>query len=173
MPRRTVATTRRCRRETELSQLSQNINELEAGLAEYQQARAAPPPPQQQAVAFRDLDQALAHLPDLIDSEREYLREHPDAVRNPLSIERMKVAFLDAKRGGIERGSPEYFALFDDRLGYARRVPREREREPETETVTLNPDQRDAARIAGVDEKTYAHGVQRMKALRRDGFLQG
>jgi hypothetical protein len=57
-------------------------------------------------------------MPSLLESERQYLREHPDAIMDPGNQKRLEAAYLDAQRDGIERGSDSYFAFMDERLGY-------------------------------------------------------
>ena len=97
-------------------------------------------------------------MPNLLPSERDWLRQHPDPLMSPDNQQRLQVAFYDAERKGIKRGSPEYFEHFSERLGHTPRQTEPSHEEPklrikrtsrsalrDTETrVTLSKEQRDA-----------------------------
>jgi len=148
----------------------------------------AAPPPQRQPQQPPTVEQVIASMPNLIDSERKYIRDHPDSVDGRENQMRMQTAFLDATKRGLERGSPEYFAFFSERMGYddaggayepePRRVaapvarsngggggPRLREGQ-----VRLSPAQLDAARFSNVTPEEYARGVQAMMKMKSQGM---
>jgi len=82
---------------------------------QYQQPQYQPPPQQYQQPT---VEQVLAQMPALIDSERDWLRRHPDALSDQRQVLRLQAAYIDAQEQGIERGSRDYFDFFNDRLGY-------------------------------------------------------
>jgi hypothetical protein len=137
------------------------------------------------------VEDALARM-DLLPSERDYLRRHPDAL-TPQNIERLRVAYNDAQRMGVQRGSKEYFRHFDGRLGYAEEIPMRHltrpaedndapayapRRQPRQDNggvrlkpgqVMLTAEQRAHARAAGIDDYTYALGVKRLMEEKQAG----
>ena len=156
---------------------------------------AAPPPPSM----MNNVEVQLARMPNLIDSERQWIRDHPDSMENRENQQRMQIAFLDATKRNLTRGSPEYFAFFNERMGYdddggdggqeepvAQPQPRSRQNGggPRVSAPvvrsgggTLRPGQylltekqREAARISGIDEITYARGLQRMMEAKSQGM---
>lgn len=88
----------------------------------------APPPPSptprnashrlRTANVFVLLEQCLGGLPDLINAERAWLRQHPDAVLDEMQAERLNAAYYEAAAEGLERGSVEYFEFLDRSLEY-------------------------------------------------------
>lgn len=96
------------------------INTLRAGEDELKQrAKERPQPAAAPASQNFDIEGYLASNQALLPAEREWLREHPEALASPANRQRMDVAFQDATARGIERGSDEYFDFFDERMGYA------------------------------------------------------
>ena len=167
-------------------------DELAAEVRKKPQA-AAPPPPSM----MNNVDVIISRMPNLIDSEREWIRQHPDSVENQENQLRMRTAFLDATKRNLTRGSDEYFAFFNERMGYEddgggeeepvpqpRQAPRQNGGGPRVSAPvvrsgggTLRPGQflltekqREAARISGIDEVTYARGLQRMIEMKAQGM---
>src|SRR5258705_10097204 len=166
-------------------------DELAAEVRKKPQA-AAPPPPSM----MNNVDVMISRMPNLIDSEREWIRSHPDSVETEENKLRMRTAFLDATKRNLTRGSPEYFAFFNDRMGYEddggeeepvpqpRQTPRQNGGGPRGSAPvvrsgagTLRPGQyllterrREARRMSGVDEVTYARGRQRMIEMKSQGM---
>lgn len=160
-------------------------DELERRIQQQPRVRQQAPMPPSPA----PVEQILQSMPGLIDSEREYLRRHPDAVLDASNQPRLQAAYLDAQRMGIARGTDEYFQFFDDRLGYQRReknMAEERDesagppvsapvsrsvpggsRESDTRIV-LTPAQREAAKWAGIDEFEYAKGLLKLRQAKRE-----
>lgn len=170
---------------------------LEAGKDELERRIKEQPQQRQHQVPLPSpsgIEQALSSMPGLIDSEREYLRRHPDAIMDPANQRRLEVAWLDAQKQGIERGSKAYYAFFDSRLGYqSKQQPREEEVERDRDTdqnepmpaapvsrsvpgqtresdtrIVLTPQQREAARWAGVNEFEYAKGLMKLRQAKKD-----
>jgi hypothetical protein len=145
------------------------INTLRAGLDELQPPEPTPAPQRvsegvvrhpneqraqqgQPTAPPRNVDEAISLMPGLLNSERQWLRDHPDAVTDPLNLQRLDVAFQDAQARGIKRGSEEYFQHFEDRLGY-RPVSR-RQAQPaggNTKTIPLPAGKRAAVMACGLD----------------------
>lgn len=153
-------------------------------------------------------------MPALTNEERDWIREHPDAVQSQENIMAMQVAFRDAQKRGIRRNSQEYFQFFNDRLGYedkpqeydyeedemaeddvpqvkspplqprqatpkapayaapvSRSAPGAGSREVSRDgsKVTLNAQQREAARISGISERDYAANLRKLIQRKSEG----
>jgi len=188
------------REQRKMMSAQSRIETLKAGKDELaqnvrQKPRAAAPPPQ--AAVTNDIEKTLASLPNLIDSEREWIRSHPETIQTQEGGEALRVAFRDSQTRGLQRGSREYFAFFNERLGYDDAGDDEEEEPPmpqprrtaQTSTPrvsapvnrtgggTLKPGQfiltqaqREAARISGTDEVTYARGLQRLMEMKAQGM---
>lgn len=164
---------------------------LEAGKDELERRIKEPPQPSQHQVPLPSpshVEQVLSQMPGLIDSERDYLRQHPDAVMDASNQPRLQAAYLDAQRLGLSRGSKDYFKFFDERLGYqspreARMADEEEDTGPPVSApvsrsapgsrqsdsrIVLTPSQREAARWAGVDEFEYAKGLLKLRQAKQD-----
>jgi hypothetical protein len=177
----------------DIDKLKDGRDELQAQVR--QKPQPAAPPPQ----AFgSNVEVIISRMPNLIESEREWIREHPDAVEKPENQQRMTVAFRDSQAKGLTRGSKEYFEFFNERLGYEdggeigeveEEPPMPAPRRQETRRVSapvsrsgngggqlkpgqfvLTQAQREAAKMSGVDEVTYARGVQRMMEMKGQGM---
>lgn len=185
-----------------LAEAKSRLIALEAGKAELDRAKANPPPPvqQQQAPAYApapppqtQIEQVLATLPSLVDSERQWIRQHPDALLDPANQQRLQVAYLDAQARGLARGSDEYFQFFNDRLGYqqepveenvppkpatpsqqqqssrrvaapvSRTAPAVSGRGATPTRISLSREQQEAAKFSGVSNEEYARGVLRLQ----------
>jgi hypothetical protein len=163
--------------------------------------RQKPMPAQPPRSPTSGIEDTLARMPNLIDSEREWIRNHPESLGSFENQQRMQVAFRDATARNLKRGSQEYFDFFNERMGYEdeggdvyeeepppmRQSRRETRTQPGSVRVAAPPSrsgggalrpgqlvltekQREAARIAGVDEVTYARGVQRMMEMKAAGM---
>lgn len=187
--------------ETRLSQLEEGKLEFERTFED--RKKNPPQPVQQQQPA--NIENILAQMPALTNDERDWLRQHPDAVTNQRQVARLQVAYLDAEQQGIKRGSKEYFRFFEDRLGYdpdpedpeyeqedgipmsepepephrrvaapvSRQAPGATQRRVQDDTkIVLTPQQREAARISGTDEFTYAQNLKRLREMKSKGYYQ-
>ena len=96
----------------------------------------------------------------LSNAQRNFLSRRV-AGGDELSPQRMKdyaLAHTRAVNAGLEVDSPQYFAAVAhhaDTLGDGRQKPL---------------DEREAAKIAGVDEETYAHHARTLRALKARGY---
>jgi hypothetical protein len=96
------------------------INTLRAGRDELETTVKTPPRPAAppQGAADQNVELILSQMRDLRDDERDWIRQHPDAI-SQANQNRLRVAFDDSQRKGLKRGSPQYFAFLEDRLDYA------------------------------------------------------
>lgn len=190
-----------------LMQAEQRIATLRAGKDELEVvAKQRPTPAAPPVVLNSNVEAILAQLPNLIDAEREWIRRNPESITDPNNQQAMQVAFRDAQKRGLQRGTPEYFAFFEDRLGiepddggdggdYEEEPPVRQTRQPRASApaqrrvsapvspsggargpalrpgqIRLTEQQREAARISGVDEETYARGVARLAYEKSQGM---
>jgi len=148
------------------------------------------------------IERQIERLPGLSRLQKEWLKQHPDAYTDPHRNAVLGDAHGEALNAGIALDSDDYFALLGERLGYAqaRRIERNLtaaltppppphrsvpvsapvSRDAVSLTngyvrpsqVKLSPEQREAARIAGVDEATYARNFLRMQEMKKAGHYQ-
>lgn len=134
----------------------------------------------------RDVN-AVIDAMDLLPTEREWLKKHPDAVVDQRQRTRLDAAYFDATERNLARGTPEYFAFVDQRLGYTKPAADD-DNEDEGTTivsapvsrdnrsaqtgrvnnnqVTLSPLERETARSMGVSDIAYARGKQQLQAAK-------
>jgi hypothetical protein len=104
----------------------------------------------------------INNMTQLTPEERQWLMDRPHLVTNQATITQLQAAFYESQQRGIARNSPEYFRLFDERLGGAG-VPGSR-----ASNIQLTPAQKDAAKIAGISETEYQKQYQRMLDTQHD-----
>jgi hypothetical protein len=193
------ASRRLARAESRLSQLEDGKFAIERAKTEAA-ARAKQAPRQQQAAPQQNItvDQYIDSIPNLLPSQRAWLKSHPDAMTDSKKNIRVQSAHNEAEERGLQVGSTKYFQFLEERLGY-RAAPTEEDDDVEdandrkaaaqvsappsrsatspstgrqTSTrITLTPEQREAARMSGVDEITYARNLQKMQDLKSQGLI--
>lgn len=129
----------------------------------------------------------------ILPTEKEWLRTHPDAIMDQGRKIELDAAYIQATRKGLVRGTPAYFSFLENFMGYndgeggerrdnASRNGGDSEREitvaapvsRETRSsangqpnggnqVLLTPEQRDMARSMGLTDVQYAQGVARLR----------
>lgn len=139
--------------------------------------------------------------PALPAAAQAWLKEHPEYLNDPTKNRQIQAAhrFVDEVQN-IPLWTPEYFEKIETHLGIRKTAPKTDDADdadarptrrtvvtqapptresvsvttgkPQSTKVTLSPQQREAARIAGVDEVTYARNVQRLEQLKREGHYQ-
>lgn len=140
---------------------------------------------------------AIDGMTNLSSRQRNWLKDHRDAFTDPAKNAYLGAAHWDAIRAGHAQDSEAYFVMLEEKLGY-RQPPRPSpSSEPETQRksipmsapvsreipslgggnttpsrVTLTAEQREAARIAGVDDVTYAKNYLRLQELKKHGHYQ-
>ncbi len=141
------------------------------------------------------VDQYIDQLPNLLPSQRDWLREHPETLTDTRKNMRLQSAHVEAEDAGLRPGTKKYFAFIEQRLGYAE--PEEEDddvndddRPPTTVSappsrsatnpgtgrssttrITLTPEEREVARLSGIDELTYAREKQKMMDQKAKGLI--
>ena len=180
------ASRRLARAEARLSQLEDGKIAIErAKSAQAARAKEAPVQ-QQQHQRPATVEQYIDQLPNLLPSQRDWLKEHPDAITDNRKNLRLQGAHVEAEDQGFRPGTQKYFNYLEQRLGYAETedaMDNEDDRRsvqvsappsraatnpgtgrPSGSRITLTPEQREMARLSGIDEITYARGLQRLNA---------
>lgn len=173
-----------------LARAESNIAQLESGKAVYEQKREErkteaavqrqQPAPQQQD-AF---EAAIASIPS--EPAKDWLRKHPDYITDVRKNAKIKAAHFDVIEEGHAQFTPAYFESLETHLGLRQKADTQR-RQPvmsapptrdvpgasngyqRPSQVTLTPEQREAARIAGIDEVTYARNVIKLNEMKKAG----
>ncbi len=141
------------------------------------------------------VDQYIDQLPNLLPSQRDWLRAHPDSLTDQRKNLKLQGAHVDAEDQGLRPGTQKYFTFLEERLGYKEPAEEDddvnNEDEPKpsvsappsrnatnpgtgrsTSTrITLTPEQREIARLSGVDEITYAKNLQKMNDMKAQGLI--
>jgi cation transport regulator ChaC len=109
---------------------------------EFERRRREPQRPQQQFQQPQQqqpqIEQILSQMAGLIPAERDWLREHPDALTNLRLQKKLEAAYLDAEDDGLERGSDEYFEFMEQRLGFTGAESRQRSQQPQYDEVDMD-----------------------------------
>ena len=140
------------------------------------------------------VDEYIDGLPNLMGAEKSWLKAHPELLTDKRKNARLQAAYFDAEDANQARGSESYFKFIEEKLGYRKAEVEADDEDVETETrspvvsapvsresispssgkavstrITLNPQQREAAKLAGVDELTYARQLQKLAELKKEG----
>ena len=153
-------------------------------------AREQPREPQQQGGRQPTIEEYIDQIPNLLQSQRDWLKEHPETMTDQRVNMRLQAAHIEAEDMKYRPGTKQYFKHIEQRLGYAE--PEEEEEEmaktpvaappsktatspstgrPTSSKITLTPEQREMAALSNVDEVTYAKNLQRMQQAKRDGLI--
>lgn len=154
----------------------------------HEQQRQAPA----QQVSSDPVAAAIDSMTHLSHRQRSWLKDHRDAYTDPAKNSYLGAAHWDAIRAGHAQDSDGYFQIVEEKLGYRQAkapVAETRKSIPlsapvsrdnptlsgvpsRPSQVVLTKEQREAARIAGVDDFTYAKNLQKMNARKKDGHYQ-
>ncbi len=132
---------------------------------------------------------AIDSMNNLSAKQRDWLKGHRDAYTDPAKNAYLGAAHHDAIRAGHAQDSDGYFQLLEEKLGYRQARAEQRKSVPVSAPVsreaptlsgapaspsriTLTQAQREAARIAGIDEFTYAKNLLKLNARKKDGHYQ-
>jgi hypothetical protein len=186
------ASRRLARAESRLAQLEDGKMALEAQKSrEARQAKEfaerPPAPPQQQTP-----EQFIDQMPNLMPSQRDWLKQHQELITNTNKNLRLQGAHAEAIDLQLQPGTQKYFDHLEMRLGYKR--PEEEEEDERAVTmsappsrqatnpstgraevpnrITLDPEQREMARLSGISELEYARGLQRLAEAKAKGNYQ-
>jgi hypothetical protein len=183
------------RSEAKLVQLEEGKSILEqrknAAIARAEEARRNPPAPQNLSV-----DQQIDSVSALTQSQKDWLKAHPDAWTDQRKNMRLQGAHVEAEDKGLTPGSKKYFEYLETRLGYKTEEPEEEDeaedepparqrrtlvsapvsRDPPSNNgksktkITLTPKQLEAAQIAGITPEVYARNQLKLQSLKEEGY---
>lgn len=137
--------------------------------------------PRQQAQPI-DIMSAIESNPQLMPSEKEWLKAHPEAYAS--RNKELDVAYDRAMRQNLSRGTPAYFKFMDEFMGYAKpdaqaqdddmpvsapvhRNDRGGDGRPTGGKIMLTPEERDLAKSMGVSDIEYARQKVAFEAARK------
>ena len=185
------------RAEAKAVQLEEGKNILEsrknAAIARAEEARKNPPKPQNLSV-----DQQIDAVSALTQSQKDWLKAHPDAWTDQRKNMRLQGAHVEAEDQGLTPGTKKYFEYLETRLGYtapdpdedtddeeppvrqqqgrtlvsapvSRDPPRNDGKKSSTK-ITLCPKQLEAAQIAGVTPEVYARNQLKLQGMKEEGY---
>lgn len=177
-----------------LSVATTRLVQLEDGKAAFE-ARAEQPVQRQEPLRSAPSVDPIDAMAQLSGKQKSWLKNHRDAQTDPAKLARLGAAHYDALEAGHAADSDGYFQVLEERLGYRQPVAKtEADPEPEPQRrsmpmsapvtreapsvstgratptrVELTASQREAARISGVDDVTYARNFLRLQALKKEG----
>src|SRR3974390_111408 len=186
------------RAESRLAQLEDGKASLEAQRTrEAAQAKAARERPQQQQPSQPQTpEQFIDQMPNLLPSQRDWLKSHPETVTNTNKNLRLQGAHAEAVDLNMQPGTQKYFDHLEMRMGYKKPPQEEGEEDmedessqivsappsrqatspasgrPTTTKITLTPEQREVARLSGISEIDYARGLQKLNDIKANGGYQ-
>jgi hypothetical protein len=172
--------------QSQMADVAAQLTQLEAGKKQMEKA------PKPAPLVISDPVEQFAS--GLSAQSAQWVRSHPDVVRDPVKNRKMIRAHEDALDDGLAADSPEYFAYVERRLGFANETkaddsalsqasaaksvrtapasaPVSRSGNgaaPRSNVVTLTAEEREMASIMGMSDKEYA---QNKIALKREGKL--
>jgi hypothetical protein len=149
-------------------------------------------PQQQQPQRQFTVEEYIDQIPNLLQSQKDWLKSHPETMTDNRVNTRLQAAHFETEELKYRPGSKEYFKHIEERLGYAKPEGEEEEEEmtrtpvaappsksatspttgrPSSSKITLTPEQREMAALSGIDEVTYAKNLVRMQQAKRDGLI--
>lgn len=182
---------RLARAETRIVQLE----DAEAQLKARREKAATERPNGQTTQRQPTFEEHVDGLPNLMPKEKQWLKDHPDALTDTRRNARLQAAYYDAQDANLSRGTEDYFKFLEEKLGYrkADKQPIESEDDGEivvaapvsreapspstgrptnNRTVELTAEQRAHAKASGVDDVTYARNLVKMLELQKSGQIQ-
>jgi hypothetical protein len=184
------ANRRLARAESRMAQLEDGKIAIEQQKA--REAQKAKEPPRQTTPQQQTPEQYIDQMPNLLPSQRDWLKQHTECVVNTNKNLRLQGAHAEAIDEGYPPGSQKYFDHIEMRLGYKKPDAVEQEDDdmpvvsappsrqatspesgrPTATRITLTPEQREIAKLSGISEIEYARNLQRMADLKASGGLQ-
>lgn len=172
-----------------IGRASSDIREYEkaaAALADRKEREKARPEQRQEAPRFNSVDEAIDAAPNLMDAERQWLKQHQEVWVDQRRNAELGVAYDRAvNKERLMRGTPEYFQYLEEFLGYSKK-PQTEERssivaapvsrdnrtisgqQTNNNQIMLSPEQRAMAQSMGISEKSYAQNVLRLQRAKND-----
>ena len=189
------ASRRLARAEGRLAQLEDGKLTIER--AKTAEAARVKEQPQQRNIQNPTIEQYIDQLPNLLPSQRDWLKEHPDSLTDPRKNQRLQGAHVEAEDNGLRPGTQKYFNYIEERLGYYKEQEEEDDdvtednKEPRPQVsappsrnatspstgrststrITLTPEEREIARLSNIDELTYAREKQKMLDQKAKGLI--
>jgi len=111
------ASRRLARAEGRLVQLQDGKDAIERAKTA-QAAREKTQPQTQKPTTQPTVDEYINQLPNLLQSQRDWLRSHPDALTDQRKNARLQGAHFEAEEKNLQPGTPKYFSFLEERLGY-------------------------------------------------------
>jgi hypothetical protein len=104
--------------------------------------------------------QSIIDSMNLMEEERGWARKlHPDWMTTQRGQELLRSAYMLTERAGYRRGSPEFLAQMEERLGL-----------PSSANLGLTKQQLEHARWSNVSPETYAENARKLQALKARGY---
>lgn len=136
------------------------------------------------------VEERVDAIPDLTESERRWLKAHPDAITDQQRNNELGVAYHRATKAGHARGTEGYFSFIEEFMGYSKPERTADDRGADEKTVTvqapvsrdtrsaatgrlqssrveLTSDERKLAATMGISEIAYARGKLQLEAAKR------
>jgi hypothetical protein len=142
----------------QLARAEARLNTLEAGKQGYDDDEAARmnQQAQQRPISAKDVIQSL----NLMPTEAEWAGKlHPDWVTTPKGQELLRSAYNLTERAGLRRGTPEFLAEMEKRLGL-----------PSSANHGLSKAQLEHAKWSNVSAETYAENARKLAHLKSLGY---
>lgn len=129
-----------------------------------------------------DINSVIDSNPQLLATERVWLKAHPEAIMDTTRNKELDVAYIKATRKGLSRGSPDYFKFIEAEMGYASapvedegmsvsapvsRNERGNDGKPTGGKIMLTPEERDMAKSMGVTDIEYARQKVALESARK------
>lgn len=168
--------------QSRIARAQSQIVGLESGAAEVAERAKVVVEPRREA-APSDPMLAIDTNPNLMPAEKQWLKDHPDAILDQRRNNELSVGYERAMKKGLVRGTPAYFAELETFMGYKTqeetqerdigvqappsRNDRGNDGRPTGNRVTLTPEERAIAQSMGVSETNYALGKQKLDNARR------
>lgn len=183
--------------QTKMARAQARLDRLDADKASFEERSAAEETTTTGRVlpSGDPIERTLAQM-QVPDKAKDWLRSHTEFITDQRKNAKITAAHWDVVEAGHAAYSPSYFEDLEVRLGLRQRqddttdheadepTPRRNQQvsapvtrdapspstgKPVTTRITLSPEQREAARAAGVDELTYARNLIKLNELKKNG----
>lgn len=169
-----------------LARAESNLSNLENGKLALEESIKRQPQtlPQQDSVAQLNLP----------DTAKAWLRSHPEYMQDHRKNAKIQSLHWDVLDEGHAPFSPEYFVSLEQHLGLRQQIQQTQQTQQVQQgggivsapvsreiptgggqrpgSIQLSPDQRQAAKIAGVTEKVYAENLKKLNEMKANGQYQ-
>lgn len=168
-----------------IARSASDIREFERAAAQLaDDKKRQPTEERQQPQRQMSVNEAIDGNPQLLDTERTWLKSHPEAILDPARNKELDVAYVRATREGLSRGTPQYFDYIEKFMGYKTadnqqqddgmtvsappsRNDRGNDGKPTGGKIMLSPEERALASSMGVTDIEYAKQKQNFEAARK------